>query len=71
MSYASFGTRVRFNDIYTFSLSLLLFLLFFFPLLTTFEIICRAKWTWADIGPQGVLELADDTRSRRTRAKKI
>lgn len=27
-------------------------------LLTTFEIIDRAKWTWADIGPQGVLERA-------------
>ena len=31
---------------------------FFFSLLTTFEIIGRAKWTWADIGPQGVLERA-------------
>lgn len=31
--------------------------------LMTFEIICRGKWTWADIGPPGVLDMAGDTRS--------
>lgn len=60
-----FDTRVRFHDTATLS-SLFFTLSLFTPLLTTFEIICCAKWTWADIGPQGVLELADDTRSRWT-----
>lgn len=60
-----FDTRVRFHDTATLS-SLFFTLSLFTSLLTTFEIICCAKWTWADIGPQGVLELADDTRSRWT-----
>lgn len=59
------GFRYAFGSTATLS-SLFFTLSLFTPLLTTFEIICCAKWTWADIGPQGVLKLADDTRSRWT-----